>query len=76
MERSTKFEVNNQRNATSLFDVLHQHNIKVEDPCGFEELYRSKGDYLVRHRWLLYNFRKIAKQYHLDNPRGASKSFY
>lgn len=74
--KTYKFEVNNQRNATSLFDVLHQHNIKVEDPCGFEELYRSKGDYLVRHRWLLYNFRKIAKQYHLDNPRGASKSFY
>ena len=74
--KTYKFEVNNQRNATSLFDVLHQHNIKVEDPCGFEELYRSKGDYLVRHRWLLYNFRKIAKQYHLDNPRGESKSFY
>ena len=74
--KTYKFEVNNQRNATSLFDVLHQHNIKVEDPCGFEELYRSKGDYLVRHRWLLYNFRKIDKQYHLDNPRGASKSFY
>lgn len=74
--KTYKFEVNNQRNATSLFDVLHQHNIKVEDPCGFEELYRSKGDYLVRHRWLLYNFRKIVKQYHLDNPRGESKSFY
>lgn len=74
--KTYKFEVNNQRNATSLFDVLHQHNIKIEDPCGFEELYRSKGDYLVRHRWLLYNFKKIAKQYHLDNPRGESKSFY
>lgn len=67
--KTYKFEVNNQRNATSLFDVLHQHNIKVEDPCGFEELYRSKGDYLVRHRWLLYNFKKIAKKYNLDNPR-------
>lgn len=71
-----QFEVNNQRNATSLFDVLHRHNIKIEDPCGFEALYRSKGDYLVRHRYLLYNFKKIAKQYHLDNPRGESKSFY
>ena len=33
------------------------------------ELYRSKPDDLVRHRYLLYNFKKIAKEYNLDNPR-------
>ena len=74
--RVYKFEVNNQRNATSLFDVLHRHQIEIEDPIGVEKLYREKGDYLQRHRWLLYNFKKIAREYQLDNPRGQSKSFY
>lgn len=64
-----RFEVLNQRNALSLFDTLENHQIVMEDPYGIVTLYRSKPDDLVRHRYLLYNFKKIAKEYNLDNPR-------
>ena len=64
-----RFEVLNQRNALSLFDTLEKHQIVMEDPYGIVTLYRSKPDDLVRHRYLLYNFKKIAKEYNLDNPR-------
>ena len=69
--RVYQFELRNQKNALSLFDVLKQHELKIDDPYGIEAIYRARTDYLVRHRWLLYNFKDVAEKYGLDNPRGV-----
>lgn len=64
-----RFELSNQFNTNNLFDVLEKHQLVIEDPYGIVELYRQKPDDLIRHRYFLYNFKKIAKKYNLDNPR-------
>lgn len=64
-----RFEVNNQNHTLNLFDTLEKHQLVIEDPYGIMELYRQKPDDLLRHRYFLYNFKKIAKKYNLDNPR-------
>lgn len=64
-----RFELSNQTNTNNLFDVLEKHQLVIEDPYGIVELYRQKPDDLIRHRYFIYNFKKIAKKYNLDNPR-------
>lgn len=64
-----RFEILNQKNQLCLFDTLEKYQIIIDDPYDIIKLYRSKPDDLVRHRYLLYNFKKIAKEHNLDNPR-------
>lgn len=68
-EGTYRFEIFNQKNQLWLFDTLEKHNLTIDDPYDIIALYRSKPDDLARHRYLLYNFKKIAKKYNLDNPR-------
>ena len=68
-EGNYRFELLNEENATSVFDTLEKHQLKINDPYGIIGLYRQKTDYLMRHRYFLYNFKKLAKKYNLDNPR-------
>lgn len=65
-----KFEVLNQRNSVSLFDILEKHQVTIDDPYGVISMYRKIPDYWQRHKYFQHNYKAFAREHNLDNPRG------
>lgn len=64
------YQIMNDNSIEKLFQYLHQHEIVIEDQLGLEDIYKKMPDSVQRNKYLNNHFKKWAKQYHLDNPRG------
>ncbi len=63
------FQIMNNEQVASMMEILKEKNIKTEDPLNLMNIYLEKRDLVALNNYINRNFRKWAKQYHLDNPR-------
>lgn len=61
------FQIMNNDKIRDMFDYFK--DIKINDPLNLIPLYKEKTDTYALYKYLDLNFKKWAKQYHLDNPR-------
>lgn len=64
------YQIMNDNHIQTFFQYLHQHHINFEDILQLEDIYRNMPDSYQRNKYLNNHFKKWAKKYHLDNPRG------
>lgn len=64
------FQIMNEKDVKQLFIYLRQHQIVFVDTLGLENIYMTIEDSVQRNKYINVRFRKWAKKYHLDNPRG------
>ena len=65
------FESYNLDDADKVLDLFQQHNIVVNDSVGVFKIVKDYPDHMKRQKYLDANFKNLANQYHLDNPRGV-----
>ncbi|MCD7950610.1 MAG: hypothetical protein LUG12_10190 [Erysipelotrichaceae bacterium] len=53
----------------SLNHILNNH-ITINDPLCIHDILIHNQDSMERQRYLDLNFKNLAKEHHLDNPRG------
>lgn len=64
-----QFQVYCDENIYRLSQVLLKHEVIIDDPVGVMNLLNTYRDQISLYRYLDRHYRKLAKQYHLDNPR-------
>ncbi|MGN1183452.1 MAG: hypothetical protein ACI4SR_10635 [Faecalibacillus sp.] len=67
-----KFEVQNMKTSDDVIAFLKTIPIEIEDPIGTFDIFEKHPYLLERTRYLQANFKKIAKQYHLEYPRSGT----
>ncbi|MEG0365812.1 MAG: MerR family transcriptional regulator [Coprobacillus sp.] len=68
---SYSFQIMNNSQVMGMFDYFQARDINMKDPIGLIQLYHDKKDPVALNKYLDLHFKKWAKQYHLDNPRGG-----
>lgn len=66
-----EFESISLDNISSIFTVLEEKNVVVEDVIGLKEIFKKHSDYSRLTKYIDNNIRKWQRKYNLDNPRGT-----
>ncbi|MCD7840471.1 MAG: hypothetical protein LUG46_07615, partial [Erysipelotrichaceae bacterium] len=66
------FESYSLNNIKEILDVLKTNHIEVLDTIGLYDMLNNYTDKVELQKYLDNHFRQIAKEYHLDNPRGVT----
>lgn len=64
------YQVMNDDSIQRLFQYFNEHKIVLDDELGLKKIYKTMSDSVQRNKYLNNHFKKWAKKYHLDNPRG------
>lgn len=66
-----QLEVHNMQTMNYLIDLIKNNDWNCQDEVGVLKIYTEHPDYLERYRWFQKSFKNIAKEHHLDHPRGS-----
>lgn len=64
------YQVNDKYYVNEMFEILKENNVDIEDMMNLIKIYQEYPDYHQRYEYFRFEYRKWAKQYGLDNPRG------
>ncbi len=68
-DKTYYFESYSLNHILEIVNILNDR-ITIEDPLGIYDILMHNQDSMERQRYLDLNFKNLAKEYHLDNPRG------
>ncbi|MCD7893086.1 MAG: MerR family transcriptional regulator [Erysipelotrichaceae bacterium] len=66
------FESYSLNNIKEILDILKNNLIEIHDAIGIYDMLKNYTDKVELQKYLDNHFRQIAKEYHLDNPRGVT----
>jgi hypothetical protein len=59
------------KNIYSILELLHCHNVEIDDPIGIQDIINKIDDFREIQVYMNKHFKELAKKYNLDNPRGT-----
>lgn len=70
-EKKYYFESYSLNNALDIFNHFSNRNVSINDPLGIYTILIDNNDLNQLQKYMDKNFKKMAKEHHLDNPRGV-----
>ncbi len=68
-EKTYYFESYSLNHILEILNIFNNH-ITINDPLGIYDILIHNQESMERQRYLDLNFKNLAKEYYLDNPRG------
>ncbi|MCD7840830.1 MAG: hypothetical protein LUG46_09420 [Erysipelotrichaceae bacterium] len=68
-EKTYYFESYSLNHILEILNIINKH-ITIDNPLDIHDILMHNQDSMERQRYLDLNFKNLAKEYHLDNPRG------